>query len=282
MKILITNNHLNLFNGTETWCLAMKEELERQHHEVDLYTFEPSVYSKRLEELKSEYDLILVNHRTCEDAISNIKGFKIFTRHAASDDIILEQPLKLCDSYVCVSREISDKVGYKVIENGINLNRFSLSSENKYVLSLCKGNVANNKIKQASLNLSLPFIHISNVKNIEDYIKNAGMVFSYGRGCLESLACGKTVFVYDSRDYQNELSDGIITNNNIYQLSYSNFSGRWFRNIPSIRDIEIAINDNWGRYNLREYIINNYNIIDKVNQYLKIYEDTHSVSDSQC
>lgn len=273
MKILITNNHLNGLTGTETWCFEMKHALEDLGHLVELYSFEPSIYGTPLERLRYEYDLILVNHRTCEDAIRNIKGFKIFTRHAFSDEIILEQSLLLCDAYVCVSEEIKEKTGYKVITNGVNVDRFKDFDSNNYVLSLCKGSLANEKIKQACSNLDMSFINISGMEYIEEYIKHAAIVFSYGRGCLESLSCNKQVFVYDSRNYQEEYADGLITIHNIDKIAAHNFSGRWLKAQPTIEEIETAIKNNWNHNTLREYIVNHHNIKDKVNQYLKIYEE---------
>src|SRR5208337_2948770 len=59
-----------------------------------------------------------------------------------------------------------------------------------------------------------------NVFDVENYMNNADIVFTRGRGAIEAMSCGRVVVVP---------GDGLITHESVEDIQKCNFSGRRFR-----------------------------------------------------
>ena len=225
MRILITNQQLNGYTGSETWVYAMVQELKKKH-EVTVMTEHLGLMSDKLDcevitEYKGSYDLAIVNH--LYDKLPK-DLFKIFTSHSLIYDI---EKFPDCKYKVGVTEAVAR--GNPVIRNGIDCERFKPTSVNlelKNILYLSNTNYAGGLdfIKEACQGYNLTYLK-ENRFDIENLIDNADLVISLGRGALEAMACGKNVIYGDLRkDFMTEFSGGGM----ITPKTYEDFkTGKW-------------------------------------------------------
>ncbi|HDZ85462.1 MAG TPA: glycosyltransferase [Candidatus Moranbacteria bacterium] len=294
LNILLTNNHLFGLGGSETYLYAMAKELHKRGHNIEIFTLNPGPVAARMEEFattvttepKAEYDLILINHKTCLERLKNTTGFKVFTSHGIYPE--LEQPEIGANAYVGISEEVVDHIikksfKAKLIRNGIDCHRFSPTKQiNKNlvsVLSLCQREEATKKLKEACEFLGLQFNSVptdreKRVWNIEELINNADLVVGLGRGAYEAMACGRAVIIYDERSYDSiQGADGIVIPDNADEVAKNNFSGRRFKKKFTVHNL-IAEMEKYdpvmGEFN-RKYALENFNIEKQVDKYLELY-----------
>ena len=283
MKILLTNNHLDRFGGSETFTYTMAKELESRGHTVDVFTFHEGVMSEKLNCVEpTEYDLILINHNSCLKAVKDIKGFKIFTSHGIFEG--LEEPFEGADRYVAINEEVAGHHDFimKIIRNGIDCERYKpvvpLNDEPKRLLCLSHGKQAQDNVKRACEEIGIEFMLLDrDTFNVEDYINRADIVVSLGRGVYEAMACGREVIVYDNREYADNYADGIVRSGNIDEIVKNNCSGRRYKLDWGVSDIINAIakyNPNHGLFN-REYALKHFDIKQQVDKYLELYESSN-------
>lgn len=253
-KYLIGQNHLDTIGGSETYTYTLIKGLKEMGHEVELITGSNrlGVMSGRIikefniipNKLTYNYDLCLINHN------STIKKLKSLINNLSNEKIIqiihgitpsLEQPY--VDEnlrYVVISNEIQDflqnkyKLKSNYISNFVDLNEFKFTEPSKTlknVLSLSQSNTFNDMLKVICKKLELNIVTLNKFKNaklnIVNDIINSDLVFSLGRGCYESMSCGKNVIIADHRPYQKSISDGILTKSNYDNYHYNNCSGRY-------------------------------------------------------
>lgn len=290
MKILVTNNHLKNLAGSETFTYTLAVELQRQGHDVEVFTFHQGKVSKRLAgegipirmgDLPS-YDLILANHDTCVRAVSQ-KGFTIQTCHGIYPK--LEQPSKDADLYVSISQEIANHLtdqGFKskVIYNGVDCRRFypknPINEKVKTILSLSTSAKFNTKLARLCKLLNIKLITLNKFKNpqwnVEDFINMADLVISLGRGCYESLACGRPVLVLDDRQYLSEMGDGLILPENIDEIILYNCSGRRYKRRDTEKMLAEAIDNYDPKLSefYRNFALENLNVEKQVQKYLAL------------
>lgn len=258
MNILVANNHLNMLGGSETFTYTIIEELVKQGHHIEYFTFEKGLVSKKIEQVlgvkfmsKNSYDLILANHNSTVIHLHK-KGFIIQTCHGIFPK--LEQPSPKANAYISISQEVQDhlaKLGYPsiLIHNSINLKRFkplnNINKNVKSILSLCQSDEANDFIETACDELNVEFKKANKFKNpvwnIEKEINKADVIVGLGRSAYEAMACGRPVIIYDNRPYFESCGDGYAKD--ILGLSLkNNCSGRYsmikFRKETFIEEID--------------------------------------------
>ena len=286
--VLIANHSLKNYGGTESYVYAMIEELVKKRIYVEYFTFEKGIISDLIEKdfgvkfmSKKKYSYIFANHNTCVAHLFN-RGFIIQTCHGIFPK--LEQPSIFADKHISISLEVMDHLflkGFKsqLITNGINCNRFTskknINKNLKTVLSLCHGEKANNLIEEVCCELAVSFIKQSKftngIWNIETLINEADLVIGIGRSAMEGMACGRPVLIYDSRLYMDSVGDGYIFNT-IDDSKKFNFSGR----CKNINYDKILLKNEIKKYNychgnfFSNYIRNNYDIKDKIDEYLNL------------
>lgn len=293
MKILVSNHWLRKIGGSETFTYTLVGELVRRGHQVDLFTNQPGIVSRKIQEdfnvklgHHGPYDLILANHNTTVEKLYD-EGFVIQTCHGTTPK--LEQPSRLANAWVSVSQEVklhlqSKRFESTVILNGIDCNRFKpkfkLNKSIKKILSLTHSVSVNNFLKEYCHTRDIKFIAANKYLNplweIEKLINQADLVVSLGRGAYEAMACGRPVLVYDHRPYQWAMGDGMIMPYNIEHLVKKNCSGRTLQQrIISFSDMDKALsgyNPNNQQF-YRNWALNNLNIEHAVTKYLDLYEE---------
>lgn len=286
MNILVTNQQLDGFGGSETFTYTFIQELIKLGHNVDVFTLFKGFISSKLKNVvdvpKPEYDVIFSSHNTCLSKLLHIKAYKIHTCHGVGTNTA-EAPIPGADKYVAISEEVQDGLklqGYDsiLIRNGIDCERFKPQtqiSELRDVYSLCQGHVANNLLEQTCKKMGLN-LNRTKAWNVEDLINNAELVVTLGRGAYEAMACGRNVLVFDSRSYMKSIpkGDGMITKENIDVLIKHNCSGRALNiefNIDQlISEIEKYSPENGG-FN-RNYALKHFNSKSQVQKYLSLVE----------
>lgn len=277
MNILLTNHSLDFRGGSETWVLTMLSHLSK-HHDVDVFTHFDNTLASASCDINKHYDLALINHNSCLISLSPWDiDVRIYTSHGIIPD--LEKPVLGADAYVAVSEEIQKHMklsGFNadIIRNPIDTNYFSYSPINKTlcnVLYLSNRWVDRSLLRSACPNLNL---HVMLSRNTDPLsaITSSDLVITAGRGCYESLSCGKNVIVFN-----RGLSDGIVTWENILSLRRNNCSGRNLSLSYSAEDLASELNKYDPARNLRPYILSNNDVSFIANQYLILYETIRSI-----
>lgn len=280
MRILLTNNHLQNWAGSETWTYTMAKELVRQGHTVEVSTFHTGAVSDLLPTVPypaEEYDLCIVNHNTCLEKLKHIKGYKIFTCHGTKPP--QEKPIDGADAYVAISDEISEYMeglGYKntIIHNGVDRQRFAPTTIGKGVLSLGKTIEAANFAQDVAKLLGVPFHWAKGEQNVEDRIRDAFIVFTYGRGALESMSMGRQVYIYDARPYQPAWADGLLTTGNYKTIRATNFSGRAYKHQHTPEMAYNIICDEYEQDILK--LAEKHNIKNQAKKYIELYDQRNN------
>lgn len=297
MKILVAINHCDRWGGSESYTYAMIEELLRRKYEVEAFTANRDRRGRVADELRtrlgvetvlepqSAYDLLLLSHATCVERLRSVKGFKVQTCHGVVPK--LEQPTPGVDRYVAISEEVHDHLkrrGFEsvIIRNGVDCARFSpkrsIEERPKKLLAIVQGKQAPKFIAQACqlANLEATFRNKSknNVFKIEDDINDADVVISLGRGAYEAMACGRNVYVFDTRSYIGPLADGLVTCRNVEEMIKFNCNGKRFHRIVTPQAMAKEISTGYRRERgalLREFAVKCLNIRLQVNKYLALY-----------
>jgi len=287
VRILLTNNALNHYYGTETWTHTMAKELIKEH-EVEVFTFYRGLMSDRIlkfcrvvDKVDDNYDLAIVNHTTCFDVIPK-NVFRIFTSHSLINTI--ESFPEGADKCVAITEEIS-KGNYPIIRNGIDCDRFNclkpINKELKKVLYLSHphyGGGDKNILKDACNEIGIELLTIDNqIWNIPDFIKEVDLVIGFGRGILEAMACGRNVISADYRPYYMKYfsGGGFIDENSFDRLKRDNFTGRECGQIIFTKE---KIKEEFKKYNcnkgvwLRSKILSDFNVKKTARQYLGLID----------
>ena len=296
MNILVTNNHLKTYGGSETFTYTLIEELCRLGHHLEYFTFEKGLTSNKIEQnlnvhffSRKKYDLILANHNSCITFLRKIISHKttiIQTCHGIYPE--LEQPSNLANLHISISEEIQKHLltlGYasKIILNGINTNRFdnktSINKELKTVLSLSQSEQANSEIEKACNLLNIQLLKLNKFKNpiwkVEEEINKADLIVGLGRSAYEAMACGRAVLIYDNRPYSKSYADGYVTSEILPYIIKNNCSGRFYK-----KELDtVSLVKEFKKYNkesgyfLRQFSLENLNIKIQVEKYLQINEE---------
>ena len=218
MRILLANNHLAQYGGSERWTETMYRTLSREH-DVDVFTFTDNVVfeAPRFDPAK-QYDLGLINHNTC---LRHLAGAKIKARIFTSHGVLppLEHAIPGADEYVGVSEETADAIPFQatVIRNPIDVAAFSPTRQvndtlqNILFLSNNQGQ-ALDVIRRAATGYNLEVIgRQRQVKNVVDWINAADLVIGLGRSAYEAMACNRNVVIYDKRGGWTSFSQQYIS-----------------------------------------------------------------------
>ncbi len=258
LKILVTNHHLLDFRGSELFTLNLAQYLTSQGHNVVVYTKYIEDFRQVFERIgvqvvtdlmaikDEQFDVAHVHHNILALDVRYYfpKLPIIFLSHGIIP--FLEQPPVLdigISKYLAVSEEVKENLITKGIDssrieifrNKIDPNDFvEVKPINDFPTNAL---VISNKIdvhteeviREACfrLNINLEFIgkRFQNIspKQVAKKINWADIVFTLGRGVIETMMCGRIPIVFDTNG-----GDGIVTPHNILHLMKKNFSGRTY------------------------------------------------------
>ncbi|WP_409345580.1 glycosyltransferase family 4 protein [Paenibacillus sp. MBLB4367] len=254
MKILLVTHHLCYYGGSETYLYTAATGLRDAGHDVFIYapfigktaeqavkagiTVDDDIYRLRQ---TGGFDVIHAQHNIPAMVVRELfpSTPMLLMVHGALP--LLEQPpaeMYGIDPIVCVSREIYDHLkrlrpagNLHIVHNCVDTKRFRsrhpINRELKRVLVLSNHFPAGHKrlLEEAcgNLNATLAMLGMPGrtVWNTEDYINDADLVVTLGRGAMESMACGRAVMVYDVHG-----ADGMLTESSFRESLECNLSGR--------------------------------------------------------
>ncbi len=275
MRILLTNNSLSSYTGTETWTYAMAKELSKEH-DVTILTLGVGVMADKVSEIcpvvtrySGEYDFAIVNHSTMLELLPSSLP-KVFTSHSSIFDI--EKAPDNVES-VC----INERVGSPVIRNGVDTGRFKPTNINKELKNIL---YLSNPVYSGGMKLVMEATDGYNLITIDEqcfeierYIDKADLVISLGRGAIESMSAGKNVIYGDWRnDWASSfMSVGMVTKN-----TFNDFKEGWaFNNLIPFTAEDLRKEFDKYSYDrgewLREKVLENFNIEKTAKQYLEYY-----------
>lgn len=292
LKVLYMNGDFEYFGGSELHGWTIAKELVRLGHSVDVFCYlKGKMWDKMKEtgatlledEIKDRYDLAIINHNSCLLRAPK-SSYKIFI----SNGIIpsQEHPILGADRYVAISEEVQDNLrekGYDsvVIRNGIDCERFKstrpIRKKLKTVLLLSNRqhpqtrefSVIDEACRKMKLNLMVVGIKFgTSIWEVEEFINQADLVVSLGRGVYEAMACARCALIGDYGGL-----DGFLDKNIYLEARKNNCSGRRYRmsiTVESITEEFKKYNQKQGEKN-RKLILENHDIKKVVQNYLNLY-----------
>lgn len=305
MRFLITCYNLNL-SGSSTYTLTLASELKRKGYEVDVFSFFPEIigseFKKRkinvyenLEKIsKKKYSFIIAQHNILALVVRCLKLDvpMIFISHGVTSFLDFPPSMDLnIQKYIAISEEVKNNLklsnissdNIEIVRNFVDTERFfpkkelnqkpsrALFLSNRFIPEVYR------VVKSACRKLKLKLVIVGKPKkafNVEDYMNEADIVISLGRGTLEAMACGRAVLVYD---YMG--GDGMITEENIGEIRKWNFSGRRFSKKYSINDLMQEIKKykkSMGRIN-REIVLKDHNASLAVEKIINVCKDAQKI-----
>jgi len=311
LKILLTNHHLLSYQGSELFTLQIAEYLVSQGHKVTIYTKyidelknvieqEGIIVVTNLELIKTEkFDVAHVHHNILAlDVRHYFHNLPIiFMSHGVIP--FLEQPPAFdigISKYIAVSEEVKENlISYDIdnnlidiFHNKINPRIFKQTKplnhkpEKALVISNKIDLNTENIIREACnlLNIQIEFIgkRFLSVppERVVYKINESDIVFSLGRGVIETMMCGRIPIIFDS-----DGGDGIVNPENINILMKKNFSGRVNKKYFSVSELveEIDKYDSTHGNVLKEFALKLFST-DTINELVKIYKEVISKNSS--
>ena len=257
MKILLTNHHLLNLAGSETFTYTIADFLKRKGHEVVVYSryvdkmlrFFRSIevpVATDMEEIRGmKFDVAHVHHNI--NAIEVRHAFPDLPMVFLSHGVIpfLEQPPVLdlgVARFLAVSEEVRDNLVVKGVDAGeIEISgtwwtpggsprapgsAISLPGRWSSATRLIRKRKASSGRRAGDGTSSATWLqggfHVFVVQELlPSHINKADIVFSLGRGVIETMLCGRVPIVLDRFG-----GDGMVMLGNLPELMKFNFSGR--------------------------------------------------------
>ena len=256
MAVLLTNHLLRSYTGSEIFTYTIADFLRRRGIEVVAY----SKYiggtvqdfaalgvrvAEDLDSLKDEkFDIAHVHHNI--NALETRYHFRelpmVFLSHGVLP--FLEQPPQIdlgISKFLAVSEEVRENlIAHGVKESDIEIfrnlvdsgkfrptSRINATPHKALILSYRIDSQTEEAIRRACGNLEIEckfaggrFGEVAQ-HLLPQHINDADIVFSLGRGAIETMFCGRVPIVFDYAG-----GDGMVTPENIREIMKHNFSGR--------------------------------------------------------
>ncbi len=298
MKILITNHHLRDRGGTELFTLNLAKELKKRGHSIFVYSPLLGSMSEQISSFgikvvsdirlieNEKIDVIHAQHNTTAILARSIfpETPMIFMSHGVLPELEQVPSVDIgISKFLAVSEEVANnlEVRGKIRKNKIEIIRNFVDTDTFFCKKKLNTKVKNllvvsnhftekfkHIVEETSKIMELNIVHVgypdNSVENVQDYINDADLVITLGRGAIEAMACERSVIVYDVHG-----ADGLVDENNFFEIRKNNFSGRRYKINFSTHDLEkeiLKFNPDLGR-ELRKIILEENSksvIIDKL------------------
>lgn len=255
MNVLLTHLHLDFPGGSETYTYTVARALlERGHRPTVVSPIVGEVGERvraahvpvvdELQKVQGHPDVLHCQHNALALAARDWFPGAPLVFHSHGTVPLPEQPPSVdlnVQRYVAVSdlvRQHLESRGVpgrmvRVLENPVDLRRFAPRSEisatprRALVLSAVMDGGTLGVIREACarMDIDLDIVGLDGTPTwgVEERIDSADVVFSLGRGAIESMASGRAVFVYDLFG-----ADGWVTPETVDEIASHTFSGKRF------------------------------------------------------
>lgn len=266
LRILLTNHHLISYQGSENFTLTIANFLIRKGHQVSVYSAYIGPLRKDFERmgvtLVSDVRLLKDQHFDIAHVHHHINAYEI--RHhfphlpivlLCHGIIFLENPPPL-DLKISQYLATSERVRDSMVKNGVEkekifIFRNMVDSEKFYpfskinhkpqkalILSNKIDQISENVIRQACKALKIKTLFVGSrfkqvsYEQIPLLINEADLVFSLGRGVIETMLCARIPIIFDY-----EGGDGMVYPSTIAQHMTCNFSGNLYNAHYTIEEL---------------------------------------------
>ncbi len=307
MNILLTNHQLADFAGSEMYTFELAKGLKKAGHSVIVY----SRYVDKFLPLFEQEDIRLVTnlssiaylHFDVAHVHHNINAIEIrqhfpqlpifFMAHGTTTFLEFPPQVEInVSQYAAVSERVKN-VNLRqhgiparsiITLNGIiDETRFSPVSpihslpKKALVISnhLDEKTVQPIQVACQQLGIQLTCIgrYFKPVSNFDlpDYINQADLVFTLGRGAMEAMMCGRIPFILDYKG-----GDGVVTTENFKDLEYFHFNGNLYHRQFTAEQIvtELKKYKPENGLKLRQLAVKKYGVAKNVQKLVKIYQKT--------
>ena len=267
LKLLVATNHLFDFTGSEITALTIANHLA-QWHDVTLHArYFSAQFVRKVKDMCFDFveELDNLPHDAFHAAYTQHHTSAFAVRHQfpklpilhASLGVLpyLEQP-PVCDLGIYTFLALSEEVRNNIIAQGVPsgsvqifrnivdnekfmpMGEISPEPRRALVLSYKIDAEKMDRIREACARLNISVIKTSGPvgaltqEEIAKLINSSDLVFSLGRGVIETMMCGRVPIIFDTFG-----GDGLVTPSNVMSLAENNFSGRKFRIDYSTDDI---------------------------------------------
>jgi GT2 family glycosyltransferase len=256
LSVLLATNHLFTYTGSEITLITIAKKLKEKGHNVSVYAkYIDSHFIHVFDEIapvlndirelsRYQFNAAYIQHNTIALEIRyQYPSLPILFASLGVLPFLEQPPLVDLDIYkhLAISEEVNDNLIHKGIDvssieifrNIVDSNKFKpIRTINPKPLTAI---VYSYKISPENLNVVQKACEALNIQcrrigegpgvidqnNVAGELNKADIVFTLGRGVIETMMCGKIPIVYD---YQG--GDGMVTPANIHELMSHNFSGR--------------------------------------------------------
>jgi len=300
MRIILANNTLSWFAGSETWTYTLAVELKQQGYDVTCYSNNIGEIANKLKghgipcvkSLNSnmKFDVGICNHfNTTTYVKKTLPALPIInTVHGIIGGP--ETSVQGCQAYVAVSEEVQalmktrDGVDATIIRNAVNLERFSEKhKKNKQIKKIlisssyhCNKSQIYKVAADGAKRIGAQLIGMGRaydwIWNTESKYNEADIVLTLGRGCIEAMACNRPVICWGHwGGSAHPLStDGFIDKKTYKESRKNNFSSRRFRHRWGVNELLKEFEKYDSEYDYTCIIKPEHDIKYMTNEYLKI------------
>lgn len=303
MKILMTNHQLMGYAGTEVFTYTVAKLLIQKGHEVTVYSPFLGETSKLFGEigvrvfdttadLPDDFDLAHIHHNVTAYEIRQrypnlpiiyvVHGIKHPLEHLPATDLAVSFWLSTSNgiyNHMLNSGIPADKV--MLLRNPVDEDKFTPGEplpetpRKALMISNKVDERTENIIREAcsSLGISIQFIgsrfHTVPNEQIPGLIRQHEIVFSLGRGVIETMFCERVPIVFDA-----EGGDGMVTPENFGEIIKHNFSSRRYKLQFTAAELADEIRKYKPEFGaqLRELALQQFSADSQVERLIGVYE----------
>ena len=303
MKILLTNHQLINDNGTEVFVYTLADQLTQQGHQVVVYSpFIGGIREKfdrrgipvydDLTRLPDDFHVAHVHH--------NITAYEVRDRFPSLPILYMAHGIKstlehIPQANLAISQFVASSEGIResMLANGIPADRLALvhnlvderlffpgealppQPRRALMLSNKVDPQTEAIIREAcrQLNIQITFVgaRFGRVPNdqIPGMIRASDIVFSLGRGVIESMFCARVPIVFD-----HEGGDGLVTPQNFSEILKRNFSGKRYLRSFTVQELvdEIGLYRPQYGMQLHALALEEFSAASQTERLLRLYE----------
>jgi GT2 family glycosyltransferase/MoaA/NifB/PqqE/SkfB family radical SAM enzyme/Flp pilus assembly protein TadD/glycosyltransferase involved in cell wall biosynthesis len=310
MNVLLTNHHLTDFTGSEVFTFTIADFLKRKGHRVTVLSKYVDNSLRRyfdrigvaivhdISALSGEtFDVAHIHHNVM--AMEVRRHFTdlplVFLSHGVIPFLEQNPPI---DIGVSLHLAVSEEVHENLIRHGVDENRVKIfrnivdsdkfSPRTSLSARPARALILSNKLDLATertireacdrLDIVTTFagmrFGVVNQDYLPDMINQADIVFTLGRGVIETMMCGRVPIVLDHRG-----GDGMVTPDNVEHYMKRNFSGRTHRRMYRTDELMLEIvryEPSFGE-SLRRMALDRFDADKNIGHLIDVYKEAMSL-----